>query len=260
MVFAEFNGRGRIETVELPIEWIDPISISIESPGPLVAGKKNVIVARVDRAGDDPQPVTIKFPKLPAGVTGPESVNVAADAEQAEIELELSADVGGKTAEIEFKASSTYHGNDFSITGKSLSLSLVSTPARLEAFPAEVTLVGKQARRQIVITGYDTSESPRDWTRDVTFNSANSDVAEVRGAVVYPKANGETEIIVELGEITVDDSRSRQRHGSRRQNRVRIGCVGGIVQTGLQLGRLPRLTKRQRDVPIVATSLRPQTG
>jgi hypothetical protein len=203
LVFAEFNGRGRMETVELPIEWIDPVKVSLESPGPLVAGKKNTIVAHIDRAGDDRQPVTIRFNKYPQGVTGPESVQVAADAQQATIELDVAANVGSDPIHLAFSAASKYQGQDFSITGESLSLSIVSSPSRLEAYPANVALVGQNARRQIVITGYDKSESPRDWTRDVTFASANNDVAEVRSAVVYPKANGETEITVALGENTL---------------------------------------------------------
>ena len=52
LVFSEFNGRWRIETTNVPIEWIDPVGVSIEWPSPLVAGKKIVVNVTVDREGN----------------------------------------------------------------------------------------------------------------------------------------------------------------------------------------------------------------
>jgi hypothetical protein len=202
LVFAEFNGRGRVEKLNLPVEWIDPLRVDIDLAGPLVAGKKTTVAAAVHREGDDPQPVTIKFTKLPAGMTAPESVTVPADSQRAEFQLEISPDASsdGNTA-IEFEAASKFRGTDFTIVGQTAPLQLVSSPAQIEVYPLEIALDGKKDRRQLVITGYDESKSARDWTHDVQLTSANPKVAEVRGTVVYPIANGESEVVVQHGQL-----------------------------------------------------------
>ncbi len=53
----------------------------------------------------------------------------------------------------------------------------------------------------MIVTGYDTQQSPRDWTRDVRIISTDSMIAEVKEGVVYPKRDGECEILVEVGSL-----------------------------------------------------------
>ncbi len=71
-------------------------------------------------------------------------------------------------------------------------------PVSLEIYPDEIELEGSRDRRQLVVTGYDDTQRPRDWTREVTLRSADPSVAEVRGTTVFPGADGETQIVVEL--------------------------------------------------------------
>jgi hypothetical protein len=56
-----------------------------------------------------------------------------------------------------------------------------------------------RARQQLVITGFDEIDRTCDWTHRAQIVSRNPAVAEVRGAVVYPVADGETEIEVSAG-------------------------------------------------------------
>ncbi len=159
-------------------------------------------MATVDREGGDPQPVTIAFTKLPAGMTAPESVVIAEDQQRVEFQCECSLDVcSGDKASLEFEATSKFQGSDFTIAGQTSPVQIVSNPNRIEIYPFEIALDGKQDRQQLVVTGYDKSEAPRDWTRDVRLTSANPKIAELRGTIVYPKANGETEVIVQHGQL-----------------------------------------------------------
>ena len=90
LAYGEFNGRGRMQFFDLPVEWIDPLETSIEFPTPVVRGGTAVIQAIVTRRGNDPQPVTLKFTEIPPSVTAPESIEVAADESRCDIELQVA--------------------------------------------------------------------------------------------------------------------------------------------------------------------------
>ncbi|MCA9202991.1 MAG: hypothetical protein KDA59_08090, partial [Planctomycetales bacterium] len=105
---------GRFESFELPWQVIDPLTIQIEAAGPLVAGQSQKVKIRLTRAGDDPQPVTLKWTKLPAGVTGDESMMIAADQSELEVELRAAAEAAAVMfEELTVEAASKFQGKDF---------------------------------------------------------------------------------------------------------------------------------------------------
>lgn len=69
----------------------------------------------------------------------------------------------------------------------------------LEVHPSEVALSGPRSRWQLVVDASGERTPTRDRTRDARIRSADPSVADVRGAVVFPISNGNTEIVVELG-------------------------------------------------------------
>ncbi|MEQ1825650.1 MAG: DUF1549 domain-containing protein, partial [Pirellula sp.] len=72
---------------------------------------------------------------------------------------------------------------------------------RIDVYPQEVSLEGNRSRQQILVTAYDSDNSPRDWTRGAKMSVADPTVAEVRNGVVYPKSNGTTALTIEAGQV-----------------------------------------------------------
>lgn len=201
MVFGEFKGHGRIENCNLPIQWIDPVRIVTEFQEPSVRGGRVRAEIQLLREGSDPQPVTIAFASLPDGITGPTSISIAADQTHAEFELQIAADAALDVAHnITLNASSRFTGQDFTVTSTHVLPKLVASPTNLVVYPSEVVLSDSRGRQQLAVTGTNEQNSPRDWTRHARLTSTDSEVAEVREGVVYPIADGETDVIVEVGD------------------------------------------------------------
>lgn len=199
-VYGEFNGRGRMETCNLPIQWIDPVRVTVGFLEPLVLGGGARAEVRVLREGNDPQPVTLTFGNLPAGITGPESISVAADQTNAEFEFQIADDASPDAAgELTINAASQYAGQAFTVASTHVFPHINDRPKSLLVFPREVVLADSRGRQQLAVTGIDDQEQPRDWTRHARMTSTNPQIADVRGGVVYPIADGEAEIIVEVG-------------------------------------------------------------
>lgn len=201
LVYSEFNGRGRVDAIKVPIEWIDPLQVTVDSPEPLVAGSTASVKVSLKRTGAA-QAVTLKAKDLPVGLEAPETLTIAADQSIATIELKVAADIdASKPITLAFEAMSKYRDSDFLITAQSSPLRIIASAKSMEVYPNEISLADKKAKRQLVVTGYDDKQIPRDWTGDVVITSANPEIAEVRGTIVYPVANGETEIHVQLGTL-----------------------------------------------------------
>lgn len=201
-VFADFGGRGRIETFQFPIEWIDPVQLELNFLAPLIVGRESTVRAAILRQGNDPQSVILKPVDLPAGVTAPESVTIPADQPHVDFPISLAADAR-QDVDRPFRvdAQSKYNGVDFSISSDPIQINIVELPTKLSIFPSEMDLDGPLARQQLVVTGYDANDSPRDWTRDVHIAIANTDIAELRDGVVHAKSDGQTELVCEVGGV-----------------------------------------------------------
>ncbi len=215
LAVAEHGTRCRAETLELTPQWYDPVTVSVgpvanasavagEPNGAvlLVAGEKSKWMARVQRDGGDPQPVTLTFTMADAApIRLPESLTVPADQDSIEFEVEVltSESLGDdqRRVVVDFKAASSHQGQEFSLTGQCAAVDVIAAPASIEVYPLEISLNGSKDRQQLVITGYSALKTPRDWTANAKLTSADPAVAEVRGTAIFAKGNGQTQIIVE---------------------------------------------------------------
>jgi hypothetical protein len=271
LAFAEHQGRGRIETIELPVTWFDPVRVTVAAKPagdnsqpmrvPFVAGQKVAMVVSVERDGDDPQPVTLTLSGLAdQGLSGPESITIAVDQSTAEFEVAVVADAKpAQRVAVSFVASSVYREQAFSIPGQSEPLPFVAAPVSIEVFPLEIALTGTKDRSQIVVTGYDELQTPRDWTRDAAFVSADPAIAEVRGTTVFPVANGETRVTVTVGahryEIPVRVTATDVPHRTAFESEVLValskqGCNSGACHGSPSGKGMFRLSLRAFDAKL----------
>jgi hypothetical protein len=74
---------------------------------------------------------------------------------------------------------------------------------RIEVYPPSVSLVGREARQQILVTGIRADRSTLDLTDRATVESANPSVARLDSGVVRPVADGAAMVRVRAGGYTV---------------------------------------------------------
>ena len=130
LVYSEFQGKGRLTSTKVPLQWIDPISMSISHSDPLIAGQKTILKAIIKRAGNDIQPATLKFTGLPDGWSSPDSVSIAADADEISFELQV-ADTASGAAVLNYELSGEYQGTDYVIPGSWRVPSIIPLPDEL---------------------------------------------------------------------------------------------------------------------------------
>jgi hypothetical protein len=202
LVFGNHNSRGRLESFELPIEWIDPLQVSLGFPQPLVRGGYAQAVVELTRQGTDPQPVTLKLSEFSAGITGPESLTLAADQSRIQFEIKFADDLPADAQlAVRIQATSKYAGQEFTLNALHAIPQPISSPEQLNVFPSHIALSDPSDQQQIVVTSSHVEQGDRDWTRAARYTIANPQIAEMRGTVVHPLANGETEVTIELGSV-----------------------------------------------------------
>ena len=204
LAYSEFNGRGRMKQKDLPVEWIDPVKVSVSVSEPLVAGKTHSVSLHVERQGDDPQSVDVAFASLPKGWTVAESVTVPAGQDTAAFSLTLPPDNTAKKGVLHVEVVSQYQGNPLKFAHELSSLPIASMPENIQVHPTEIELTGKSSKRQLVVTGYDAQKVPQDWTHEAVVSCLDESVAVVRDGVVYAKADGVTELVVQVGSLQVN--------------------------------------------------------
>jgi len=69
---------------------------------------------------------------------------------------------------------------------------------RIEVYPAEVRLAGVREQAQLIVTGHYADGSIQDLTRAAAISTANAEVVTVQGTVVFPAANGEASLNVDV--------------------------------------------------------------
>ncbi len=125
LAIGDFQQHGKMQQLSIPIRWIDPLIVNATAKGPLVPGQSQKLAIQIERNGDDPQPITAKLKNLPKGITGPESVTVAADQKEIEVELQAAADVEIKTfGDVGLTATSTFAGRDFTVESKPFAMEI----------------------------------------------------------------------------------------------------------------------------------------
>lgn len=75
---------------------------------------------------------------------------------------------------------------------------------QLKVFPAEITLRGQQARQTIAVQLVNDQGITRDVSATVKVKVADAKVAELSDGILKPKADGETKLVIELGQQIVE--------------------------------------------------------
>lgn len=77
---------------------------------------------------------------------------------------------------------------------------LADAGTQLKVFPTEILLRGQEARQTIAVQLVNDQGITRDVSATVKVKVANPKIAEVSGQTLKPKADGETKLLVELGQ------------------------------------------------------------
>jgi len=122
--YGDFNGKGQTIFRDVAIKVMDPITVTLTPVGPLLVGQKQTFKIAIVRApGSEAQDVTLSWTKLPAGVTGEESITIAKDATEAEVELTAAADAEVAVfEELSLQAKTSYSGKDVTAVSPSVKL------------------------------------------------------------------------------------------------------------------------------------------
>jgi hypothetical protein len=109
---------------------VKPLVVSLTMTGPIVAGGAQQAEVKVERFGDDPQPVKLQFSDGPAGLAAPIFVTIPSDAAQAKIPLTLAAGAApGKFDNLIVVASTTVKGQNITVHSKPAAIEIQAAPA-----------------------------------------------------------------------------------------------------------------------------------
>lgn len=236
LTYAEFNGRGRLQSQSIPVAWIDPLKVTLKPTGVLVAGMPQKVQVELEWATQaPPQPVKLAWQNLPAGWSGA-AVDVPADQKSAIVELVASADFTAPTASVQLLATTQYAGQPLTATSDPTNVTVIAAPTKLEVFPTALQLNNSQDVRRLVITGSDAAGNLRDWTRDCKITSSNPAVVRIESNTAYPVSDGTAELLVEAGavkqSVSVQVANTAKPHGTQFENDVLValskqGCNSG---------------------------------
>lgn len=201
LTYAEFQGKGRLQTHAVPVTWFDPLKVTLRPLAALVAGQTQRI--EVQLAWSEkvaPQPVKLAWQNLPPGVTGT-SGEIAADQTTGKLELQIPADFTAPNIPLSLIATSTYAGQPLTVASEPVTAPMTAAPVKFEVFPTAIQLSSLKDMRHLIVTGFDAQGNQRDWTHDCQLVSANPAIAKVDGHRVLPVADGVTELMVQVGAL-----------------------------------------------------------
>jgi hypothetical protein len=128
--FGDLNGQGQIEVEDVVVHVVTPLKVELSAPAAVIVGQSQKVKVNVIRgAGSAPQPVTLKWRNLPAGVTGDEIITIAADQTELEVELKAAADAKvGKFTGLALDAQTKYADKDVVVASASVALETKKAP------------------------------------------------------------------------------------------------------------------------------------
>ena len=191
--------RGRIENFEIPFTWFDPLLVSAPPIPRLLPGSTLPIRVDIQRKGIEAAAVTLQLSNPPAGLAA-DPVVIPADQSTGFLQLKIAPDLqpaGDLT--LAFSATTKVAENEIIATSQPMPASIEPLPVRLEAFPSQITLTRSRDSAKFVLTGWDANGLARDWTEKARWTSSNPAIAQCDARSVSPKANGQAELIAELG-------------------------------------------------------------
>lgn len=192
--------RGRIESVLIPFSWFEPLTLVLEPAPSVLPGGSYPLTVKVERRGFESVPSTIQLRDLPPGLVC-EPIVVPADQTVAQLTLRIAPEFvppGGPIA-ISAMANTKVGENEWQTNSAPITLGFEPLPSKVESFPTQVSLRRSRDHAGVVLTGWDTNGVPRDWTTRVQWTTANPAVAVIREGRIYPVANGQTEVVAQVG-------------------------------------------------------------
>ena len=126
---AEHKGATQEQRLtNVVLRAVEPLGLDAKPAGTLTRGGKQKLNLTLTRYGDPTNalPVVVRLPKLPTGVTGPESLTIAANQTGAELELTAAAIVApGKLAGLILTATTQVKGRDVKVDSAPVVLEVV---------------------------------------------------------------------------------------------------------------------------------------
>lgn len=191
---------GRIENFTIPVTWYDPLQLTVDQPGNVLAGSLVPLHVRLQRSGENPQPVVLTLSELPAGITVAGPVTVAADQTTATIGMQVAPDfVATSPVSVQVHGASKIADADYKVSSNSVQIAVEAAPTRMEVYPQKISLNRSRDRARAVLTGWDAADHPQDWTERTKWTSSNPAVFQWQNGAVIPTGNGNAELIAELG-------------------------------------------------------------
>lgn len=191
---------GRIENFTIPIAWYDPLQLTVDQPANVLAGSLVPLHVRLQRSGENPQPVVLSLSDLPAGMTVAGPVTVAADQSSATIGLQLAPEfVAAVPVALQVTGTSKIGDTEYKVASNTVRIVAESQPIRMEPYPLKISLNRSRDRARVVLTGWDIADHPQDWTEKTKWTSSNPAVFQWQNGVVVPTGNGTAELVAELG-------------------------------------------------------------
>ena len=128
--FGDLNGLGHVDVQDIVVHVVTPLKVELSAPAAVIVGQSQKVKVKVIRGlGSAPQPVTLKWKNLPAGVTGDETITIAADQTELEVELKAAADAKvGKFTGLALDAQSKYAEKDVTATSAAVALETKKAP------------------------------------------------------------------------------------------------------------------------------------
>lgn len=197
--YAEHAGQGFLKTFQIPVHWYDPVDLQYQLPTRVVAGaivpvqvqvRKNMPAERLMLAWDTGQVGHV-------GSSG--KIEINADQSEATINLQLPPNL--QSGEYRFPVSITGKFGEQEITfpAAPVLVQVEAAPQQISVYPESIQLMSGKDRRQLVVSGLDLGNVQRDFTAVAQFQVADPTIAEVQQGVVYPKADGQTQLIIRVG-------------------------------------------------------------
>jgi hypothetical protein len=128
---GKFQEQTRTVTVEnIKLIVTKPLVLSVSSPAPIVAGQQQLAAVRIQRFGNEPQPVELRFTSAPDGLLVPISVNVPAETSDLKLPLAASTTATpGKYENLILTASTTVKGQTVTVESSPTIVEIQPAPA-----------------------------------------------------------------------------------------------------------------------------------
>jgi hypothetical protein len=121
----------RVVLDKLTLRVTKPLVVSLAMTGPVVAGGQQQAEVKLQRFGDDPQPVRLQVSDGPEGLAAPIIFTIAKDADQANIPITAAASASpGKFDSLVVVATTVVKGQNVTVHSKPASVEIQPAPAK----------------------------------------------------------------------------------------------------------------------------------